>query len=240
MTCALALDNTYLTLDNTQLAREITLVAGQSSAIDFHFLSLVARFDRQGGWSGMGLRSCAHWLQWQCGIALGAAREKIRVARCLQQLPKISAAFATGEISYCMVRAMTRKAEPCTEDYYLYIARHGTVSHMEKLVRKHDCAEKLQTAGREEFQYESREARCYRDDDGCWIIKAKLAPAEGELLAKALKAIADLEPEDELDENIARRSFGQKRADALSSMAEHYLATERKVLPHSRVQNAPR
>jgi hypothetical protein len=160
MTCAPA-------LDNTQLGHEITLVAGQSNAIDFHFLSLVARFDKQGGWSGMGLRS-------------------------------------------------------------------GTVSHMEKLVRKHDYAEKLQVAGREEFQYESRKVSCYRDDDGYWVIKAKLAPAEGELLVKAMNTIAELETEDEQEEELdgskPRRSFGQKRADALSSMAEHYLATEKEGL----------
>jgi hypothetical protein len=125
---------------------------------------------------------------------------------------------------------MSRKAEPCTEEYYLYIARHGTVSHMEKLVRKHDYAERLQVGGREEFQYESRKATCYRDDDGCWLIKAKLAPVEGELLVKALKTIAELEQDEELDESKPCRSFGQKRADALSSMAEHYLATEKEGL----------
>jgi hypothetical protein len=32
-------------------------------------------------------QSCAHWLNWQCGLALGAAREKLRVAHALEQLP---------------------------------------------------------------------------------------------------------------------------------------------------------
>ena len=210
--------------DNQQLADEITRLAGHINAANFRFLSLLARFDKQGGWSGAGIRSCAHWLEWKCGIALGAAREKVRVARCLQQLPKISAAFATGKLSYSMVRAISRKADASTEDYYLYIACHGTVSHMELLVRKHDYAEKLQSSGREEFQYESRQASCYRDDDGCWVVKAKLPPAEGELFVIALNAIADQE-EEALEESEPRRSFGQKRADALSTMAEHYLAS---------------
>jgi hypothetical protein len=41
---------------------------------------------------------------------MGAAREKVRVAHCLQDLPLIDASFATGEISYSKVRAMTRVA----------------------------------------------------------------------------------------------------------------------------------
>ncbi len=171
MTCALVTTNHQ---DNHQLASEITRLAGHINAANFRFLSLLARFDKQGGWSGAGVRSCAHWLEWRCGIALGAAREKVRVARALEGLPKICAAFGRGELSYSMVRALTRKAEPATESYYLYIAEHGTVSHIEQLVRKHDYVEKLQSANREELQYEARQASCYRDDDGCWVVKARL------------------------------------------------------------------
>ena len=40
--------------------------------------------------------SCAHWLAWQCGLSPGAAREHVRVARALQSLPLIEAAFAAG------------------------------------------------------------------------------------------------------------------------------------------------
>jgi hypothetical protein len=46
-------------------------------------------------------------LNWQCGIALGAAREKVRAALCLEILPLIDASFAAGEISYSKVRAMS-------------------------------------------------------------------------------------------------------------------------------------
>ena len=188
--------------------------------------------------AGAGVRSCAHWLQWQCGISLGPAREKVRVARRLEQLPRIAAAFSLGKLSYSMVRALTRQADPDTEDYYLYIARNGTVSHIEKLVRKHDYVEKLQMAGREAAQYESRSFDCYRDDDGMWVIRAKLPPAEGALLVKALDAIQDrcdpsVVPRGLAGEhcgpagenNTGIKTFGQKRADALNSLAEHYLAT---------------
>ena len=53
-----------------------------------------------------GVASCAHWLQWQCGTTIGVAREKVRVARALPELPKISESFSKGRISYSKVRAM--------------------------------------------------------------------------------------------------------------------------------------
>ncbi|HEY7378368.1 MAG TPA: DUF222 domain-containing protein, partial [Steroidobacteraceae bacterium] len=42
--------------------------------------------------------SCAHWLNWKCGIDLGAARERVRVAHALDTLPRIAAAMASGAI----------------------------------------------------------------------------------------------------------------------------------------------
>ena len=133
----------------------------------------------------------------------------------------------TRKTDYALVAlaGLARQADTATEDYYLYIAQHGTVGHVENLVRKHAYAEKLQTAGFEESQYESRQASYYRDDDGCWVIKAKLPPAEGELLVNAINALSEQEQESEPNTDAPRLSFAQKRADALCAVAEHYLAT---------------
>ena len=49
-------------------------------------LDLIRAFDARGGW-GNGFRSCAHWLSWRIGLDLGAAREKVRVARALWNAP---------------------------------------------------------------------------------------------------------------------------------------------------------
>ena len=39
---------------------------------------LIADFDRRQAWGHEGVMSCTHWLNWKCGISLGAAREKAR------------------------------------------------------------------------------------------------------------------------------------------------------------------
>ena len=76
------------------------------------------------------LKSCAHWLNWKCGIDLGAAREKVRVARSLEKLPRVAASMAEGRLSYAKVRAMTRVADESNEAYLLNIALCGTASHV--------------------------------------------------------------------------------------------------------------
>ena len=96
-----------------QLGEEITLLAGQINAANYQLIKLIATFDDRKAWSGGGtIRTCAHWLNWKCGITLGAAREKVRVSHCLDYLPLIDAAFETGEVSYSKVRAMSRVATP--------------------------------------------------------------------------------------------------------------------------------
>jgi len=72
---------------NDQLADKITTLAGQINAANYRFLKLIAEFDQRKAWAGAGIRSCAHWLNWKCSIAMSAAREKVRAARALDGLP---------------------------------------------------------------------------------------------------------------------------------------------------------
>src|SRR5271163_3293839 len=111
-----------------ELAAQITELAGHLNAANYRWLSLIAEFDRRYGWSDGATQSCAHWLNWQCGLDMGAAREKVRVAHALEKLPRISAAMECGALSYSKVRALSRVANEATEDYFLEIALHGTAS----------------------------------------------------------------------------------------------------------------
>ncbi|MBX5462615.1 MAG: DUF222 domain-containing protein, partial [Steroidobacteraceae bacterium] len=132
-----------------QLEAEITELAGHLNAAQHRWLVLIAEFDRRNGWAEAGCLSCAHWLNFKCGIALGAAREKVRVAHALEQLPKISAAMSRGELSYSKVRALTRIACPETEDTLLMIALHGTAHHVERIVQQFRRAKEAEELSRE-------------------------------------------------------------------------------------------
>src|SRR5262245_33312572 len=92
------------------LADEITLLTGHLNAANHRLLTLIAEFDDRNGWNAEGCQSCAHWLNFKCGIDMGAAREKVRVSHAIAELPKISAAMEAGQMSYSKVRALTRVA----------------------------------------------------------------------------------------------------------------------------------
>ncbi len=79
-------------------------------------------FDEHEGWSN-GFLTCAHWLTWRVGLAPSAARERVRVARALGELPLISEAMKRGELSYSKVKALTRIARPDTEKSLLEFGR---------------------------------------------------------------------------------------------------------------------
>jgi hypothetical protein len=103
-------------------------------AATHRLLRMVAEFDRLRGWVPGGFRSCAEWLSWRTGMAPGAARERVRVARALEGLPRISAALERGELSYSKARALTRVARAESEERLLAVALHATAAQTERLV----------------------------------------------------------------------------------------------------------
>jgi hypothetical protein len=112
--------------EGARLGEEITHLCACIHAATYRLLVLIREFDENTYWGLPGMCSCAHWLNMQCGIGMNAAREKVRVAHALKELPGISEAFRKGELSYSKVRAMTRVANEHNENYLLMIAPHGT------------------------------------------------------------------------------------------------------------------
>ena len=219
----------------TELEAEITELAGHLNAAHYRWLTLIAEFDRRNGWADGGCVSCAHWLNFKCGVALGAAREKVRVARAVEQLPKLAAAMARGEVSYSKARAITRIASPENEDYLLSIALHGTAHHVERLVQGYRRAKDAEESSREARQFAGRSVSYFYDADGALVLKARLPAEIGALLIKALDAAAEevstpnvpagtskvnvehKEPPDERPTRAARR------ADAFAVLAETFI-----------------
>jgi hypothetical protein len=216
-----------------QLENQITELAAHIHAATFQLLELIREYDDTHGWAGPGMNSCAHWLNWKCGISLGAAREKVRVAHALVFLPKISETFRLGEVSYSKVRAMTRVATELNEGYLLQIARHGTASHVERLVRQYRKVKRIEALELENERHAIRQLDWYFDDDDSLVLKGRFTAEQGLLVKKVLESIMDegfLEQQDvpagtPVDELKPRSEpIAQRRADALVRMAEGYVS----------------
>src|SRR5438552_18623485 len=103
-----------------RLGDAIAELSAHLDAATARLLDLIREFDARGGW-GNGFRSCAEWLSWRVGLDLGAARERVRVARALETLPLLAGALARGELADAKVRALTRTATPETQEQQLAV-----------------------------------------------------------------------------------------------------------------------
>lgn len=213
------------------LGAEITRMCSYIYAAEARLLDLIRLFDKRRHWQELGLSSCAHWLNFKCGVGMNAAREKVRVAHALADLPKIALAFGKGELSYSKVRALTRIADETNEDYLLMVAHHGTAHHVEKLVSKYRLAKRVQDAEVTNEQYNNRDLSHYYDHDGCLVIKARLPAEQGALIVKALEMAMekDFNESDRADEvrddvtAVTSERIAVRRADALADIAETYM-----------------
>src|SRR6266849_8086660 len=194
--------NTAGNLD--QLGDEIAELSAPLDAATARLLDLIREFDAREGWNN-GFRSCAAWLSWRVGLDLGAAREKVRVARALGTLPVLAQALARGQVSYAKVRAITRVATPETEARLLGVARAGTAAHVERIVRGWRCVDRRAEARQTKQRHASRALHVYQDEDGMVVLRGRLEPEVGALVMQALAAAR---------ESLYQRARGRARASA--------------------------
>src|SRR5436309_3464912 len=186
-----------------RLGDEIAELSAHLDAATARLLDLIREFDARAGWN-TGFRSCAAWLSWRVGLDLGAARERVRVARALGTLPLLADAFARAELSYAKVRALTRVATPETEERLLAVGRAGTAAHVERIVRGWRRVDRHAEARETARQHASRALHVYEDEDGTVVLRGRLAPEVGALLLRAFAAAR---------ETLYQRSRGEKTAD---------------------------
>src|SRR5438445_12063242 len=212
-----------------RLGDEIAALSAHLDAATARLLELIRAFDARGGWN-TGFSSCAAWLSWRVGLDLGAARERVRVARARGTLPRLAQALARGELSYSKVRALTRVATPETEARLLRVGRAGTAAHVERIVRGWRCVDRRAEGREAKHRHVSRALHGYQAEDGRVGVKGRLEPEVGALLVQALAAARERlyqrRPQPATytdgagDVSAETSSVSQQRADALALLAE--------------------
>jgi len=180
------------------LAVEIAMCASRLCCGEHELLTHIRRFDELKGWLRQGARSAAEWLSWRIGIGPVAAREKMRVAVALGALPKIDAALARGELSYCKVRAMTRVADADNEELLLVQARGTTGAELERI-----CSGFRKVFRDKVTDEEHRYVRRRNMRDGTVQIEMRLLPDEAERVWQALS-----------EHRLALRGGGESRGES--------------------------
>ena len=214
-------------LDLDRLGDEIAELSAHLDAATARLLDLIREFDAREGWN-TGFRSCAAWLNWRVGLDIGAARERVRVARALGTLPLLAQALARGELSYAKVRALTRVASPETEEHLLAVERAGTADHVERIVRGWRRMDRKAEAAETIRRHASRALHVYQDEEGMVTLRGRLVPEVGALLVQALAAAREALHQkhaanavtDTADISAETPTMAQQQADALALLAE--------------------
>jgi hypothetical protein len=97
------------------------------------------------------------------------------------------ATFASGELSYSKVRALTRVADADSEEELLDLARAATASQLERLVRAYRRITDEEANGLHANAY----LTTFWNGDGSLAIYGRLAPEDGAVFLRALDAARD-------------------------------------------------
>ena len=121
-----------------QEIEELDAAIGQMShtinAANYELMVLIREFDERGGWLKWGFTDGLNWLKWRCDLSTNAARDKLRIAHALKELPLLSAYFSEGKLSYTKVRALTRVATAANESDLIDMAMRMSARHVEEPV----------------------------------------------------------------------------------------------------------
>ena len=203
----------------------VAVLFAEITAATREFLAALAQSDRHRDWEDEGFGSCAEWLAWRIGITRGTANEKVRAARALEDLPLISEAMASSELSFSKVRAITRVATPDNESELLEFARAGSAANLERLVRGWKKLSRWNEQQAERVRHSRRRFSVFPDEDGMYVVRGRLDPEVGAALMRAVEAASDALFAETRRERHSPEvpEPAQLRADAVGLLAERAL-----------------
>ena len=218
-------------LSNEQLAERIRVAASEQTAHQAWWFSLIAEFDRREGYLEFGMRTCAEFLSWWCGLDGRTAREQLRVIRKLQGLALVQAEFEAGRLTYSKVRALTRAADASNEAMLVALAGDLTATQLERVVGALESARQVLTPSDDDRRRTQCGVTRWVDATGLVHHEVVSAPEEAGLVdaalgfgadnlyqlakAKAKEAKAKAAGADEVEAPTPRPTAARRRLDAL-------------------------
>jgi hypothetical protein len=221
-----------------ELGQEIASLAAHLDAATHRLLECIRQFDDAHGWHQQGAMSCAHWLAWRTGLDAATAREKVRVARALGNLPAIDGALRQAQLSYAKVRALTRVATPENEALLLKLALEATGAQLERLCRGYRSV----LAAEEVPEVEERSVRQRLLPGGMVKLELVLSPDEADMILRAIDRAREIHAEPAAEEaaevapteappvppappeDVSAERSWPTRADGAVALAESFLA----------------
>src|SRR5207237_774569 len=121
------------------------------------------------------------------GLRYGNAREWVRVADALEELPECAQAFGEGRLSWDQVRPLTEFATPETDHLYAEATPGVSAARVEAEARR---ARRV-TRNQAEDEHRRRSLRWWWPSDGGLRLSGFLPSAEGGVVTAALERIVE-------------------------------------------------
>ena len=207
------------------LGEDLVAIRREIDRLEAQFIRRAQRFDAAHGAVADGAPSTVSWMRDRCGLPAGAAAERVRMARMLDDLPHTAESFRAGRAPFSNVALIARLADEVgveatrrVEDTLVGAAERIDPGQMRYLAMyTRHCIDADGVLSRDNRNYERRWFACDQGFDGSFVVRGQL-DAEGGALVKAAVDAASLRrgPPDE-------RTGSQRRADALVDMASGLL-----------------
>jgi hypothetical protein len=194
------------------------LVWGEQ-AVRLDLLTELAAIDASEAWKVEGAVSMVDWLVGRYQTSVSTAREWLKVARALEELPKVREVFADGRLSWDQLRAVLKLVTPDDEAAWAEKAPDMSVAELRaasKTVKREAVVE----------EHESRRVTWrFRDDRPRFEMFVEMADTEGATLATWLMRRAN--QYDPNPQSGVYDDFEVRCADALYELASQALADDR-------------
>lgn len=207
--------------DFTELQRAVEL-------LEVERLRRLAEIDRRRLFERDGHLSAASWLATTFKVAWGTAREHLRIARALEEMPQTRQALDAGELSMSAVRVLVaaRDSDPSAfgrcEKELVEAARIHSMQDLQRVAAYwRQAVEREQSLEGDDKVRERRRLHASVSFLGMVRVDGDLDPETGETLLTALRAVLDAESRSRgKDDN---RTPPQRRADALGEICRQWL-----------------
>lgn len=200
-----------LSLPTERLEAAIIALAAEANAARYRLLKLLAAYDQRGAWVAWGATSCAAWWAEVAQLELATAREHLRVARALDELPALDAALADGRLSYAKAKVLSRVADVDTVDELVTLAQLHPAGRL-GIVLAGWAAGRLSPDAVADAQYQARRVSFRTEPDGMITAVISLPPRDGAALRAAIDRLVAA------GDAPAGASVPQLRADAVTRL----------------------
>jgi hypothetical protein len=207
--------------DFAELQRAVELLEAER-------LRRLSEIDRRRIFERDGHLSAAAWLAATFKVTWGSARQSVRVARALEEMPTTRRALDDGDLSMSAVRllVMAREADPTAferdEAQLVEAARIHSMNDLQRVAAYwRQAVEREHSLDGDDKLRERRRLHASVSFLGMVRVDGDLDPETGETLLTALGAVLDAESRSRSQDDV--RTPAQRRADALAEICRQWL-----------------